>query len=275
VTQSTNRLGMEFISVLAMPPVDFVRFAAQSGCGHIGIALTPITPNPHGYPAWSLRDDPALRRDTRAVLADAGLSISLGEGFFGLPGMTLADRAGDLDLMAELGVKAVNVLSCDPDMARGLDELALFAEMASVRGLPAVLEFVPGLPIGSVPAAIKALAHVGRPDFRLLLDMMHVFRSGSTVADLAALDPATIGYIQICDVPLVPVLPDYAAEARDERLAPGEGGLPLAEALAVLPRDVVVGIEVPRLSAAQAGIGPEERLAGAVATTRDYLAALD
>ncbi len=176
--------------------------------------------------------------------------------------------------MAELDVGAVNVLSSDPDLGRALDELALFADLAGQRGLAAVLEFIPGLPIGDVQGAVKAIAHVGNPEFLLLVDMMHVFRSGCTVADLADLDPAKIGYIQICDVPLVSTKPDYAAEARDERLAPGEGEHPLLKALAVLPRNIVVGIEVPKLSDAAAGIGPHERLANAISITRDYVARL-
>jgi sugar phosphate isomerase/epimerase len=180
-----------------------------------------------------------------------------------------------IELTAELGVARVNVLSCDPDPGRALDELALFAELTEARGIEATLEFVPGLPIGNLPGAMAAIAHVGKPHFKLLADVMHIFRSGSTVADLAALDPAHVGYIQLCDVPLVSKYADYAVGARDERLAPDEGELPLADVLTALPRDLIVGIKVPKLSAATAGIGPRERLAGAVAATRTMLQHLD
>ncbi len=50
-------LGLEFISVLAMPPVEFIELAADLGCDGVGMALAPFTANPHGYRAWSLRDD--------------------------------------------------------------------------------------------------------------------------------------------------------------------------------------------------------------------------
>ena len=266
-----QRLGIEFISVFGLEPVAFVALAADLGCRNIGMAITPIVANPHDYPIWSFRDNPVLRRRTISALADHGVSISIGEGFLGLPGVSLTDSAGDLDIMCELGVPRVNVLSCDSDLGRGRDELARFVEMAAARGLEATLEFVPGLAIGDLPGALAAIRHVGRPNFTLLADVMHLFRSGATVADLAALDRSEVGYIQLCDVPMVSKFADYSDEARDERLPPGEGELPLAEALAALPRDLIVGIEVPMLKKAAAGIGPRDRLAGAVETTRAML----
>ena len=104
---------------------------------------------------------------------------------------------------------------------------------------------------------------------------MHVFRTGSSVRDLGAVDPALIGYIQLCDVPLVPQIADYAYESVHERLPPGTGDLPLRDALGVLPRDVTVGIEIPQLSLAEAGIAPREQLVGILAVTRSLLGHID
>jgi len=275
MSNTAQRIGIEFISVFGLAPVAFVELAADLGCGNIGIALTPIVANPHHYPLWSFRENLPLRQEMIAALQDRNVTISLGEGFLGLPNATFRHSANDLDLMCELGVPRVNVLSVDPDLSRALDELAIFAEMAEARGLQATLEFVPGLPIGDLPGALAAIHHVGKPNFRLLVDFMHIFRSGSTVADLAALDPAEIGYIQLCDVPIISKFADYSEEARDERLPPGEGELPLFEALAALPRDLIVGIEVPMLAKAAAGIGPRDRLAGCVAATLAMLERLD
>jgi sugar phosphate isomerase/epimerase len=99
-----------------------------------------------------------------------------------------------------------------------------------------------------------------------------VFRSGAQVADLAALDPALVGYAQLCDVPWVSKLASYADEARYERLPPGEGELPLLDFVSVLPRDVVVGLEIPMLGQAERGIAPHDRLSGCVSSARNLLA---
>lgn len=264
----SGRIGIEFISVLGMPPVDFVGVAADLGCRHIGMALQPIVSQPGAFPAWSLRTDAALRRDLAAALADRGVSISIGEGFMVRSGSDIRDTAADLDLMCEMGIGRVNVLGLDPDRERTFDQLAIFAEMAAARNVEATLEFMPGPPLQGLAGAVAAVRHVDRPNFRLLIDTMHLFRSGSTVADVAALDPALIGYVQLCDVPSVSRGASYGDEARFDRLEPGKGELPLHDFLGALPPGLIIGLEVPMLAAAEAGIGAQERLSGSVAATR-------
>jgi hypothetical protein len=73
-----SRLGIEQLSVFGMGPVEHVRLAAALGCSYISIGLAQGRFNPHGYAPWSLRDDPALRRQTIAALprgAPLGLEI--------------------------------------------------------------------------------------------------------------------------------------------------------------------------------------------------------
>jgi sugar phosphate isomerase/epimerase len=271
VNSHTHRISIEFISVFGLPPVQFVDLAADLGCQHIGMSLTPMPSNPHNYPLWSLREDAQLRRDMIVAMRHTGVSISLGEGFLIMPKVDIANVAADLDLMRELGAPAVNILSLEPDMNRGFDQCALFAQMAHARGLRATLEFVPSLPIGDLSSALAAVRHVGQPHFGVLIDAMHVFRSGSKVADVAAIEPGLIGYVQLCDVPLVSKSTSYADEARYERLPPGKGELPLQQLLGALPHDLIVGLELPMLAQAKAGLGPYERLSGAVAVTREML----
>jgi len=267
-----DRLGIEFLSVFGLPPVAFVCLAADLGCRYISTGLTSYPYDPPSYPPFSLRDDPRLRREMTAAMRDRGVSIALGEGMTVRSGADIRDRSRDLELMAELGVRRVNTVSIDPDLDRSLEQFGLLAGMAAALGMETTLEPSPGLTIANLPAALDAVRQVGRPDFRLLIDVMHVIRSGSGPADLAALDPGLVGHIQLSDAPLVPVVPDYAQEAMFERMVPGTGGLPLPEVLAALPGDVVIGLEVPLRSQAQAGVGPYERLGRCVDAARELLA---
>jgi len=274
--RALDRLGIDFISVFGMPPVAFVALAADLGCRHISLAPQPITSNPHGYPHWSLLEDAALRRDVAAALRDHDVSVSLGEGFLVRPGVDIADSGAPLfDVMEELGVKRVNVASIEQDQGRGFDQFAVFAGMAAARGMESTLEYAPIMAPGDLPTALAALRHVQRPDFRLLIDAMHFFRGGANVADLAAVDPEQIGYIQLCDAPLAWTLQSYVDEARYERLCPGEGELPLFDLLAALPRHRVVGLEIPMQARALAGFGPKERLAPCIAAARALLARVE
>ncbi|WP_297489894.1 sugar phosphate isomerase/epimerase [Acidocella sp.] len=270
-----NRLGIETLSVFGLPPVEFVTLAADLGCAHISMGLTQVPINPHGYPGFSLREDVALRHEMVAAMRDRGVSIALGEGVNVRPGADIRSLAPELDIMAALGVPRINTVSLDPDIGRSLDQFAVLAEMAAARGMTTTTEFAPGLTIADLSSAIAAIRHVGRRDFRLLIDTMHFFRTGGVPAELAALDPDMIGYIQIADAPLQPRFESYMQEAMTERLAPGMGEAPLREILAALPRELVVSLEIPLLSEAQSGIGPYERLRPCVDTVRALLAELD
>ncbi|TCM20907.1 sugar phosphate isomerase/epimerase [Novosphingobium sp. PhB165] len=266
------RLGIEMISVFGLPPVEFVHLAADLGCRHISTGLTAAGYNPHGYAPFSLRDDAALRRATIAAMQERGITISLGEGMNVRAGSDVRDLAGDLDVMAELGAERINTVSLDPDLARSFDQFGILAEMVAARGMETTVEFAPSLSVPDLPTALDALRHVGRADFRLLVDTMHLVRSGAGAADLAALDPDLIGYIQFCDAPLEPRFESYFEESMFERVAPGEGELGLREIVAALPHDRVYALELPLRSEAEAGVGPHARLSKCVEAARRLLA---
>lgn len=268
-----NRFGIEQLSVFGMPPVDYVHLAADLGCGNISAALFSHGYNPHGYPAWSLKDDAPLRRDMIAAMRERGVRISLAEGFSVRPGDDVAARAADMDLMAELGAVRINMVSLDPDLPRTFDAFATLAEMAAARGLQSTTEFAPGLAVKDLPTAIRIHDHVGRDDFRLLIDMMHFGRSGAAVADLAALGGDRIGYVQLSDAPMAPRFDTYMEEAMYERMVPGTGEMPIAAVLALVPDHVTVSVEVPRRSLAEAGVGPAERIAPCVAAAKKLVQA--
>ena len=268
-------LGIENLSVFGLPPVEHVSLAADLGCRHISTGLTQLFYNPHGYAAFSLRDDAALRREMVAAMADRGVSISLGEGFVLREGGDLASYARDLDVMAELGARRINMVSMDPDLGRSFDQFAALAEMGGAHGFAMTTEFGPALSVGDLATALAAVRHVGRSDFKLLVDTMHFVRSGGRPEELAALDPDLIGYIQLSDAPRTGPFATYMEEAMFERMVPGTGELGLVEVLRALPRDRVISLEVPQRSLAEAGIGPKERLAPCVAAAWDLLARAD
>ena len=224
-----------------------------------------------GYTPFSLRDDKALRHELIAAMRGRGVSISLGEGCIVRPGRDIHDLAGDLDIFQELGAERINTVSVDPDLSRSLDQFGELAEMSAARGMKSSIELCPVLTINTLASAVAAVRHVGRKDFALLLDTMHLGRSGATVAEIAALDPAMIGYIQLCDAPLKPTNPNYMDEATFDRIVPGEGELPLRDYLSVLPRDVVVSLEVPSRASVKAGLSPRDRLERCVKAARALL----
>ncbi|MEN4446704.1 sugar phosphate isomerase/epimerase family protein [Mycobacterium sp. SM3041] len=266
-----DRLGIEALSVFGLPPVEFVDLAADLGCRYITVFLRNLAVLPLGYPPFALMDGSRLRADLLAAMHHRGVSISLGDGFLVLPGADMRSFARDLDLMAELGVPRINVVSLDPDLDRTCDQVCTLAEHAAERQIETVVEPVPGLTIGDLSTALAVLQQVSRPDVRLLIDTMHLVRSGSGADEISAIAPDQIGYAQLCDTTLTPRTDNYAEEAMFERMVPGEGELPLLEILAALPDDVVIGLEVPQRAPALAGVGPAERLRPCVEAAQGLL----
>ncbi len=266
-----DRLGIGFLGGFGLPPVEFVDLTADLGCRYMSTVVQGLPLVPLGYPSFSLKDDASLRRDMLAAMNHRGVRISLGDGFLILPGADVHSYSTDLDVLAELGAPRINAVGLDPDRGRTFDQLAILTDLAAQRGLQTVVEPAPGLTVGDLPTALAAQNHVGRSDLRLLIDTMHLVRSGSGAADVAAIDPDRIGYAQLSDTTLRPRIDNYLEEAMFERMVPGEGELPLHEILSALPPDIVIELEVPRRSLALAGVSPIDRLRPCVEAARRLL----
>jgi sugar phosphate isomerase/epimerase len=261
-----------------MPPVEHVRLAAELGCAAISSGLTGLPLTMFGitdfapYPMWSLRDDPALRRETLAAMRDTGVHIGLGEGFRARSDGDVRDVAADLDLMAELGALRINAICIEEAMfadGSAHDQLAILSELTIERDMAFTIEFTPPSGISSFERALEVCKHIGQGKARVLVDAMHFFRTGGTVDQLKAVDPDWIGYAQMCDGRLAPWDEGYFAEAMFARGIPGEGELPLREWIAALPGDCEIGLEVPRLDDLRSGMSPRDHAARVVKAARE------
>jgi sugar phosphate isomerase/epimerase len=269
---ATHSLGIEFLTVFGLPPVQFVRVAAAVGCQHVSLGVTPYPRvGPYGYEPFDLRKDATLRTDLRSAMDDCGVSIGLADGFGISAHGDVSALASNLDLLAELGAPRVNTIVMEPDRARYLDQIAKLCQMASERDMVVTVETAPGFPVGDLAAGVEVITTVGAKNLQLLIDTMHVCRTGSTPEDIAALDPALIGYVQLSDVPLVSPYENYFDEAMWHRHCPGDGELPLRELLAAIPDGVPISVEVPNLEEAEAGRSPHDRVQHYLDATRALL----
>jgi sugar phosphate isomerase/epimerase len=275
---AVNRLGIEMLTLLGMSPVEHVKVAAELGCVAISSGLTGLPLTMFGiedfapYAMWSLRDNPALRREMIAAMKDTGVHIGLGEGFRARSGGDVRDFARDLDLMAELGALRINAICIEEAMfadGSGADQLAVLSELTMERGMVFTIEFTPPSGISSFERALEVCRHIGRGKARVLVDSMHFFRTGGTVAKLAAVDPDWIGYAQMCDGRLAPWDEGYFGEAMFARGVPGAGELPLRDWVAALPETCEIGLEVPRLDDLRGGMSPRDHAARVVKAARE------
>jgi sugar phosphate isomerase/epimerase len=239
-----RKLTLAHLSALDLPPPAFISAAAEAGFDGVGLRLIQVTPTSAGYP---LMDDPALMAQTKAALKDTGLYVGDIEFVQIKPETRVEDLLPFLDAGAELGAGQVITAPYDPDLGRLAQTLGTITEAAKERGLGTVMEFFPWTVVPDL-AACWDLVQAAGPDTGMLVDSLHFDRSGSSHSLLAAIPAERLPFAHLCDAPVQPSYTTYELlhNARAERFAPGDGQIDLAAYLRALPKDIPLGLEVPR-----------------------------
>jgi sugar phosphate isomerase/epimerase len=259
-------VSLNQLSIADAPAPAFIAAAAAAGFRHVGLRL--------GASAVPLTDDviadPGLVRAIGRSCADNGVTVIDVDHFPLIPGIDFERIARVLDAAAAIGARFISASGLDPDGARQGDSLVRLCRLAAERGLTVGLEFMVYRRIRTLTAARAAIAEAGQPNLGLLLDPLHLDRSGGTVEEVAALPPGLVAYAQLCDAPAARPAPDaLAQEAGRGRLLPGEGELPLRAFISALPPDMPVSVEVP--DRAGSGLSPAERAVRAAAAARSFV----
>ena len=185
-----------------------------------------------------------------------------------LLGLSKTSSKQKIEAGAELGASAVTVSGDDRDHVRLTATFAALCDLAGGFGLRVDLEFMRWRVVGTLAQAEAIVRQAGRPNGAMLVDALHLSRSGGVPGDLAAVPGELLRAAQLCDA--APTQPqtdtDAITEAREGRLPPGEGALPLAALLRALPSDVTLSVELP-----MRGPDARSRIATAYSATRRLL----
>ena len=264
-----HKLALHQITMTEGGPEGLVRFAAKAGLD--GVCLFTATPlnadGGHMFPVV----EPNAASSFKRLLRDLDMRIINAEYFPVMPGRDVAEYLPAITLAAELGAKRLvsHIHECDDQ--RAADQLAKLCVIARDNGLDVGLEFT-GFAAGcnSLTSAVALHGRVNQPNLGIAIDALHLFRTGGTLAQVAALDPAIIAYAQLCDGPDFRITADYIEEAMN-RMIPGEGVFPLRDLATLLGPHVDMDVEVPAyaLPAASAATAWARR---AVAASRDLFA---
>jgi len=269
----TRRISLAALTVLELTPPDMVSCAAEAGFSHVGIRLIPATPT---EPQYDIVGDTPLLREVERRLADTGVRVLDVEIFRIKPDTRVIDYEAAIATAARLGARELLVAGNDPDEARLIDTFGAFCDLADRYGLGAGLEFMPWTDTKDLQQAARVVERVGRHNAGVLIDPFHLSRSRSRIEDIATIPASRLHFMQFCDVPaaIPPTMDAILAEARAERLFPGQGGVDLLSLLRAVPRDMPLSIEVPTHALAQTAPATE-RARRALAATRRVLTQLD
>jgi sugar phosphate isomerase/epimerase len=244
-------VSLDHLTLFELTPPELVEVAGASGFSHVGLRLHPAAPP--GERQHPMLGDSPMRRETLARMKDTGVAV-FDFGVFRLKqGVDLAAFEAVLESAAVLGAREAVVNGDEPDPNVLADLLHRLCELGRRYDMRMNLEPTPWTGIASLGAALAVIRACGHPDARLMIDTIHVDRSGGTLADLAAVPSHLIEYVQVCDA-VGPRPADFETmihQARNERAFPGEGDLDLAGMLSVLPAGAALSLEAPVKSLAQ------------------------
>jgi sugar phosphate isomerase/epimerase len=250
-------------------PLEYIEATIAAGYDGIGLRVHRSP----GLPFFPVVGDNALIRDMRSRLADSALTVLDLYSFYLEPETKVESFAPAMELGASFGAKYATVMGADTDWSRQRDNFIKTCDLAAQYGLTCSLEFAVIRPLATLPQTVQLIAESKR-DAAICIDPLHLARSGSSPADVRALDPKLFPYAQISDGVLEPGEPNPAMFGKlgmGTRAMAGEGMLPLRELFAALPKDIPLSVELPHALAPK-GTSARDWARTTLQHTRDYLA---
>jgi sugar phosphate isomerase/epimerase len=268
--EARRLLSLHHLTVREVSPPALVEIAAEVGLRQVCIFVRAPS---RALDLFPLVADEPTRRDVARRMAHTGVAVHNIEVFSLTPRTQVETFRATLEVGAALGAKRATALVNDADDSRALQTFAAFCQLAGEYGLRVGIEFMAFAAVDTLDKAVRLLAEAGQANADLAVDALHLQRTGGSVDALAALDPALVGYAQICDAPLDMPRERWFDEAVEDRLVPGTGELPLRAFLAALP-DCVIDLEVPSRQLQARGLDAMERTRLIVAATARLLSGI-
>ena len=221
--------------VQEFPPEDVVYAAAGAGFNATGIWCDLASWN-------STRSD-----RVKTALTETGLCALDLEVVWLKPGEALSTHDAMLEIALDLGVRNVLCVSSEPDIAHTKKRFEHLCRKAEAGRLRVVLEFLAFTEVRSLRQALEVVQDVAHPCGGILVDTLHLQRTGASALDVSSVSPTLMPYIQLCDASAEPQDSSQEGLLEDAlylRQLPGDGELPLKEILAQLDPMLPLSLEI-------------------------------
>lgn len=241
-----NRLiSLAHLTVMELAPPDVFSTAAEAGYSHASLRLAPAAPGKEAQ--FPMIGDTPMFRETQRRIADSGVALFDFEILRINRETRLTDFLPVIETGAKLGGKFVLVAGDVADEPFMIDKFAEICALGAPFGIGMGLEHMPWTGVKTLAAARRIVEATNPANGRIIVDAIHVDRSGETAADVAAMPRHLHCYFQICDLPAERPKDHETMiyQARQARLPPGEGGLDLTGMLRAIPQDLPISVEIP------------------------------
>jgi sugar phosphate isomerase/epimerase len=246
-------LSLANLSVGDAGPVELIDAAATGGFDSVNMWLVEPVAMAHVT---------SFRRDVTPVVGNGSLIEAIrrrcdqrgvtiftaSPGWLG-PKFDRGSIAAVMETLAALGARSMSLVGWDPERTRLSENFIAVCEAAAAIRLDVHLEFMTYAGLKTVEEARDFVARAAQPNARIIVDALHLDRSGGTPDAVRTLDPATIASLQLCDAPKArPPAEKLRDESVNGRRLPGDGELPLFALLDALPAGVTIELETPDAS---------------------------
>ncbi len=250
-------------TALDLPIGSFIKAAAEHRLDAVSLIVCP--PNPQ------LMSRCVTNENIQSIITSLDqyqISVLNAECLMLTPKTRIEDCYPAIEIAHQLGAKSITALLFDVDEARVVLHLQRLADRAERYDLKVNIEFLAMAPRwNSLVGLNQLLDKVNHPNIKICIDALHFIRSGGDISEIINIPAERIAVLQICDGDHLNITADYAYEAGENRVIPGEGVFPLEEIIGALPKNLPVEIEVPLVSS----LSVADRLSKVVSATRNFL----
>lgn len=234
--------------------MDFAATAVEAEFSYLGVRTLAGSPSQPPADMACLIRDAAEVSALKSFFAAEGIVVRELEYVMLNALIRIAECRQALEMGAELGTRYLVAIGNDNDQARLIDNAAALAALAAEYDMRVMIEFVPWLSVNSLQAAQALTSALPDADIGILIDMLHLFRSGGTAADVSLVRGDLTPYLQVCDAPAKHPLKEaeLRRQSSTERMDPGTGGFDLGGVLKARTTGLPISVEVPNDARVQA-----------------------
>lgn len=235
ISESHRLVALAAGVVQEFPPEQVVYAAAEAGFNAVGTWCDLET--------WTTKRTQLVK----TALDDTGLCALDIEVAWFKPGEALETHDRFVDIAAEIGARHILCVSSEPDINDSMKRFEHLCKRTEGTNIRVALEFLAITEINSLTKAREVVETVNHPAGAILVDTLHLYRTGSSAADLKSIDANLLPYIQLCDASeklLDTSMDGIIEDAVYLRQLPGQGELPLHEFLAAFDAFTPISLEI-------------------------------